>query len=92
MSKPRKPRVPSHTETLGEALRAIDEVLVQGNGYEFADRQDWDPFWDGGLAYGATKTRSVELIVPGKPRTKRFLTASIYRMESGRYEVVAYTL
>ncbi len=85
-----KTTLPLFTETLGQSLTAVEQYVTE-SGYTFKDREAWDEFWCycGGVSYGAHKTHSAELET-GKPRTRRFISMTVTRMESGRYELVAY--
>lgn len=86
------PSLPVHTETLGAALDAT-QAHFEARGFTFGS--DWfglsNPFHTGGIAYETTKSATFELTheARGKVRTKH-LQVVIYRMPSGRYELVAY--
>lgn len=83
----------NYFDTLSQALDAVTaRCTAQG---AQADAGEWSSFMDkfciGGVAYGETKTATVRITVfKNKPTNRRALTASIYRMESGRYELTAY--
>ncbi len=76
-------------DTLAAALQLVEEAVAVGK-YPFinleAFREDWT---FGGVAYDTNRTRTYEMAT-GKPRAKRWLTLSISRLSSGRYETVAY--
>ena len=80
-------------ETLGEAVRAFvaqtfdkGGVLVENEHAGVADA------FNGGVSYGQTVSRSFELLsFKGKP-TRKGAHVSLYRMESGRYELTCYVL
>ena len=82
--------------TLGAALDAVREYLVQSKCEIAPDRAEdaFHPFTFGGVGYGVTVSRCVPLSVyKGKPvpaRSARGLSVTVYRMESGTYECIAY--
>lgn len=78
-------------DTLGAAL---DLVVVGVNAQKFplkfgeeSFRHDWAV--SGGVPYGTHLTKTFELET-GKPKARRFLSVTITRLDSGRYETVAY--
>lgn len=81
--------------TLGDALEGVREYLAQ-TGSAIAEPE---PFFDffamGGVRYGETKSRADLLSHhKGKEITGRMadrgISLTVYRMESGTYEAVAY--
>jgi hypothetical protein len=79
-------------ETLSETLEAALGNLAKRKG-ELSDGVDFhEPFQYGGIPYGTYKSASFALsALRGKPTRKAF-HVSIYRMESGRYELTDYVL
>jgi hypothetical protein len=77
-------------DTLGAALDLV-VAGVQAGKYPFKDleafRYDWAV--SGGVPYRTSLTKTFELET-GKPKAKRYLSVSITRLDSGRYETVAY--
>lgn len=81
--------------TLGEALDCVREYVAE----QRAVIEDPDSFFNffamGGVAYGQTRTHIGHLSsLKGKQITLRMaqrgISLSVYRMESGTYEAVAY--
>jgi|DEB19_MinimDraft_3_1074340.scaffolds.fasta_scaffold02919_9 hypothetical protein len=80
-------------ETLGAAVTAFvahtfakGGVLVENEVAGVAEK------FNGGVSYGQTVSRSFELLsFKGKP-TRKFAHITLYRMESGRYELTSYIL
>jgi len=72
-------------ETLASTLNEL-EWYANYLGYEIAET---NPFWTltGGIPYGQTKRVSIEVTKNGKEVNNKMLHASIYRMDSGRYEL-----
>lgn len=79
-------------ETLSEALNsALAEISAKGA--VLANEQALrDTFAIGGLQYEETKEGHAEIITLKGKATKKWAHVTIYRKESGRYEVVAYVL
>lgn len=81
--------------TLGEVIDAINDIAYE-NGYEIVDI--FPDLTYGGIGYGQTKKLKVELewrdgtekIGKSKKREKNALIVSIYRMDSGSYELNSY--
>lgn len=82
--------LPPYTETLSEAVDAIEKFCVTAKNYVFADREAWLNHWTfcGGIPYETMNSKIFEIRSP-KNRAK-FLVVNLYRMPSGRYEVNAY--
>ena len=87
---------PSDTyfETLGAALDFfVQETENKGGVFASAQPQvGVASAFNGGVAYGQTVSRSFELASLKGKATKKCAHVTIYRMESGRYEKVAYIL
>ena len=77
--------------TLSQALDVgIAEIKARA---EFKNEQDIrDPFVFDGIKYGCTKEGHAELATYKGKSTKKFAHITIYRAETGRYEVTAYCL
>ena len=80
--------------TLSDGLDAVREYLAE-NGATLAEPDRFfDTFGYGGVNYGQTKhALGVLATHKGKPltgRRVRTLSCTVYRMESGTYEFVAY--
>jgi len=87
-----KTSLPVHTETLAEALEAV-EIHFTAQGFNFGE--DWvslsNPFLTGGIPYQTTKAHTFQgTRQKGKALRVSYLHVSLYRMESGRYELTAY--
>ena len=79
-------------ETLGSALRAFADNVASKGGVMLADISDVAMAFNGGVSYGHTASRSFELAtLKGKP-TRKFAHVTLYRMESGKYELTDYVL
>ena len=84
-------------DTLSEALDYAKERAKE-RGYELDEQDIWTYFGTGGVPYGTTKSHNIQVVkngeVPMNPRTGTPLNRSwhitIYRMESGKYEMVSY--
>ncbi len=83
-----KNTLPTYTETLGAALDAIREHFT-GRGFTFLDTERLSSHFDGGIAYETYKAGVFELGKVNRAKTY-FLSVNLYRMPSGRYELVAY--
>lgn len=85
----------NHFPMLADALSEVREYLFE-MGATLKDEQSFFGHYEfGGVQYGQTKTRLGELATyKGKTiegrMAKRAISLSIYRMESGTYEAVAY--
>jgi len=80
-----------YTETLGQAVELAIENLIE-SGAEF-DRSAIDERYAfDGVPYETTKQADVALISYKGKATKKWGHVSIYRMNSGRYEVTTYIL
>lgn len=74
--------------TLSAALEQATRYATS-KGYEVSEDSMFRTFGTGGVAYGDTKRGSVELLKEGKEQ-KKMLHISIYRMDSGTYELTDY--
>ena len=87
----------NYFNTLAEALDYARERAKE-RGYEMDEEDIWTYFGTGGVPYGTTKSHNIQLLVNGEvpmnPKTGKPLNRSwhitIYRMESGKYEMVSY--
>ena len=66
-------------------------------GYELDEDDVNFQFGTGGISYGQTKSATIPLLKDGEPimgksgkPLNRAIRVSIYRMDSGRYELTAY--
>ena len=79
-------------ETLSSAVNeSLAEIALRGAVLRDAE-QITGVFEFGGLAYGQSKEAHAEIETLKGKRTHKFAHASIYRMESGRYELTVYIL
>lgn len=81
-------------DTLGQALDAAFAELKEGGAVISTENETLarEAFAFGGMKYNETRISNVPLdSLKGKP-TKKFGHATIYRAESGRYEVTTYVL
>lgn len=85
-----KPQMPVYTERLDQAIEAVEQFKVIAHGHTFCDRDAWLNFWtfSGGIAYETDKGRSFPLTA--KNGAAKYLHVTLYRMQSGRYEITAY--
>lgn len=74
----------TYFETQSAALDSAEEY-AKHKGYTV----NWDSINAEHVAYGQTVKYSVELLKDGKP-VKKMLQISLYRMESGKYELTNY--
>lgn len=78
-------------ETLASAVTAAQED-AQARAAVFTRPTDLWALAQDHLGYGETRSVNVELdTLKGKP-TKKWFHVSIYRMDSGRYELTTYVL
>ncbi len=78
-------------DTLGAALELVRQGLAEASRFPLKSVDEFQEFWSfcGGINYGTHKTKSFELET-GRPKAQRFLHVTITRLDSGRYETVAY--
>ena len=85
--------VSPYTETLGHALAAIKDELVNRGVILSEGCADWlDVFTFGGLAYGTSKEAHAAIFTIKDKPTKKWAHATIWRHETGRYEWNLYVL
>jgi len=78
-------------ETLSESIVALHANIIDA-GAEIAPDWSCNIYDKGHVAYGTTHTFDWPIVsLKGKP-TRKYFHASIYRMDSGRYEVTSYIL
>lgn len=79
-------------DTLAQALdAAYAHGVALGAEFDSAEANRWLAAFNGGVSYGQTQRASLPVLtLKGKPGKDRALTTVIYRMESGRYELVCY--
>lgn len=81
-------------ETLGAAIFAFAEYVRE----QFGEFERENPegeiaaAFNGGVSYGQTVSRSFELASLKGKKTKKWAHITLYRMESGRYELTNYIL
>ena len=90
-----------YVDTLGEAIHSIEEYVVKNSDQLYPDEHPTsesdpfgvrEPFLYGSISYEETKKADYKLMTyRGKP-TKKYLHVTIYRMDSGKYEVTIYVL
>jgi len=91
----------SNFQTLGTALEAVEEYVVQ-NGVQLdpsehpTDAADpygvREPFMYGGISYNTQKKADYKLFLFKNKPTKKYLHVVIYRLDSGLYELNQYVL
>lgn len=66
-------------------------------GFTLDEDAVWSHFGTGGVAYGTTKSANIPLLKDGNPIVgksgkpmNRALHVTVYRMESGKYELTCY--
>lgn len=79
-------------ETLGAAVRQFLANLADKGAVLAKDESEVASAFDGGVSYGQTVSRSFELVSLKGKATKKGAHVSLYRMESGRYELTDYVL
>lgn len=90
----------NESETYFETLSAVlDMVRLKANklGYTLDEDELFTQFGTGGISYGQNKGANISLLKDGQPIVgrsgkplNRALHVSIYRMDSGRYELTVY--
>jgi len=83
------PEYETYHETLASVLDEAEEYITK-KGYKFTEDRYYPDVTSGGIPYGVTQriTRDVEEVA-GKQR-QNTLILTIYRMDSGRYELVMF--
>lgn len=76
-------------ETLAAALNSFIAQTID-KGAEFVNAMEIAEKFNGGVSYGQTVSRSFELASLKGKATRKWAQCVIYRMESGRYELVSY--
>jgi len=86
----------TYFETLSATLDHVREMAKE-MGYELDEDDVNFQFGTGGISYGQTKSATIPLLKDGEPimgksgkPLNRAIRVSIYRMDSGRYELTAY--
>lgn len=86
----------TYFETLSATLDHVREMAKE-MGYELDEDAVHFQFGTGGIPYGQTKSATIPLLKDGEPimgksgkPLNRAIRVSIYRMDSGRYELTAY--
>lgn len=78
----------TYFETLSGALDEVRKV-ADSRGFELDEDEIFRQFGTGGIGYGETKRGSLTITKNGKEQRK-MLQVVIYRMDSGKYELVTY--
>lgn len=82
-----------YTETLGQAMQAIDAELKTRGAVLDVGESDWlDVFSFGGVSYGQNKEAHAALATIKDKPTRKWAHATIWRSETGRYEWNLYLL
>lgn len=86
----------TYFETLSGALDQVRKQ-VESLGYSLDEEELQFQFGTGGISYGQTKSAVIPLLKDGQEivgksgkSLNRGISISIYRMDSGRYELTAY--
>lgn len=79
----------TYFKTLSAALEAAEKVAKAKDLFTCADSV-WFNFGSDGISYGVTKKASIELMDYKGNISKKCLQISLYRMDSGTYELTAY--
>ena len=82
---------PLFHETLSAAVEAA-HVYFAAIGAVLASDTIREAFMFGGIPYGQTKEGHGEISTLRGKSTKKFAHVTIYRMDSGRYELTCYVL
>lgn len=77
--------------TLSAALLAV-EVFATENQIVLVSPETFNERFDGGVPYGQTIQGHAEIATLKGKTTKKWAHLTIYRMESGTYEVIFYVL
>ena len=67
-----------------------NQDIANKKGYDVEENEMESIFGTGGVDYVRTKRGNIGLIKDGQHEKKKKLWISIYRMDSGRYELNAY--
>ncbi len=79
----------TYFETLASALDAV-KAKAAAKGYTVDEDALWNEFGTGGIGYLQTKRANLPLLKDGMPQKNRSISVVIYRMDSGKYELVSY--
>lgn len=84
------PQIPSFHQTLLSAIMAVEKNL---NDRQIVSAENWqESFSFGGVPYGTNKEVHFEIASIKGKATKKFGHVTIWRMDSGNYEVNFYLL
>lgn len=83
--------LPIYHETLASALQTA-ELYAIGKKAIISRPALREEFATGGVPYGTTREGHVEIEFLKGKKTKKHFHVSIYRMDSGRYELTCYIL
>ncbi len=85
-----KTKIENYFDRLDQVIGAVEQNLKDENAVLHADASLTD--LDGHLPYGQTRCVDLALVTyRGKP-TRKWFHASVYRLETGRYELTCYYL
>jgi len=86
----------TYFESLAETLDAVRDKATS-MGLELDEEDIWAHFGTGGIPYGSTKSATIPLLKDNNPILNKrgkvanmAIRVSIYRMDSGRYELTQY--
>lgn len=86
----------TYFETLSAALDSV-RLMAEKLGCTLDEDEVWNRFGTGGISYGTTKHGVISLLKDGQPIVSksgkplnRGISISLYRMDSGKYELTAY--
>ena len=79
----------TYFSTLSAALEQAQEY-AESKGYQVDEEAIYINFGSGGVVYTETKRGSIPLWTENGNESRKCLQISIYRMESGTYELTCY--
>jgi hypothetical protein len=82
----------THHETLGKAVQCVVDTLNSNEVMLAEPERISQPFEFDGIPYGQTKQAHAEIATIKGKKTRKFAHVSIYRMDSGTYELTLYIL
>lgn len=81
----------AYHETLSSAVQAGIDRLKQ-DGASFVEQTIWDRYTFDGLKYGENKEAHAEIETLKGKKTSKWVHVTVWRHETGRYEVNSYVL
>ncbi len=82
----------TYHETLGKAVQHVIDTLNSNEIVLAEPERISEPFQFDGIPYAGTKESHAEIATIKGKNTKKYAHVSIYRMDSGRYELTLYIL